>query len=125
MRQKTTITYLEHNMLACNRINRAIASWKKHVRVFSETCTSFSENTYMFFRKDVGVSSASLKAYNKCMLVSLLASFFAVSTVNAQVNERGDSVIVIKGHPLPCRNSHQRRTDRNCRWPCHRRLLLW
>ena len=31
------------------------------------------------------------------MLVSLLASFFAVSTVNAQVNERGDSVIVIKG----------------------------
>ena len=51
----------------------------------------------MFFRKDVGVSSASLKAYNKCMLVSLLASFFAVSTVNAQVNERGDSVIVIKG----------------------------
>ena len=44
MRQKTTITYLEHNMLACNRINRAIASWKKHVRVFSETCTSFSEN---------------------------------------------------------------------------------
>ena len=26
MRQKTTITYLEHNMLACNRINRAIAS---------------------------------------------------------------------------------------------------
>lgn len=97
MRQKTTITYLEHNMLACNRINRAIASWKKHVRVFSETCTSFSENTYMFFRKDVGVSSASLKAYNKCMLVSLLASFFAVSTVNAQVNERGDSVIVIKG----------------------------
>ena len=84
-------------MLACNRINRAIASWKKHVRVFSETCTSFSENTYMFFRKDVGVSSASLKAYNKCMLVSLLASFFAVSTVNAQVNERGDSVIVIKG----------------------------
>ena len=97
MRQKTTITYLEHNMLAYNRINRAIASWKKHVRVFSETCTSFSENTYMFFRKDVGVSSASLKAYNKCMLVSLLASFFAVSTVNAQVNERGDSVIVIKG----------------------------
>ena len=96
MRQKTTITYLEHNMLAYNRINRAIASWKKHVRVFSETCTSFSENTYMFFRKDVGVSSASLKAYNKCMLVSLLASFFAVSTVNAQVNERGDSVIVIK-----------------------------
>ena len=76
MRQKTTITYLEHNMLACNRINRAIASWKKHVRVFSETCTSFSENMYMFFRKDVGVSSASLKAYNKCMLVSLLASFF-------------------------------------------------
>ena len=48
MRQKTTITYLEHNMLACNRINRAIASWKKHVRVFSETCTSFSENTYTF-----------------------------------------------------------------------------
>ena len=88
-------------MLACNRINRAIASWKKHVRVFSETCTSFSENTYMFFRKDVGVSSASLKAYNKCMLVSLLASFFAVSTVNAQVNERGDSVIVIKGQVSP------------------------
>lgn len=51
MRQKTTITYLEHNMLAYNRINRAIASWKKHVRVFSETCTSFSENTYMFSGK--------------------------------------------------------------------------
>ena len=55
MRQKTTITYLEHNMLACNRINRAIASWKKHVRVFSETCTSFSENTYMFLEKLVRV----------------------------------------------------------------------
>ena len=39
MRQKTTITYLEHNMLAYNRINRAIASWKKHVRVFEKTRT--------------------------------------------------------------------------------------
>ena len=48
MRQKTTITYLEHNMLACNRINRAIASWKKHVRVFEKTRTTFWKNTYMF-----------------------------------------------------------------------------
>ena len=51
MRQKTTITYLEHNMLAYNRINRAIASWKKHVRVFRKTCTTFSKNTYVFRRK--------------------------------------------------------------------------
>ena len=42
MRQKTTITYLEHNMLACNRINRAIASWKKHVRVLHESRTCLS-----------------------------------------------------------------------------------
>ena len=64
MRQKTTITYLEHNMLACNRINRAIASWKKHVRVFSETCTSFSENTYMFFRKVVRVLGNSRTCFS-------------------------------------------------------------
>ncbi len=43
------------------------------------------------------------------------ASFFAVSTVNAQVNERGDSVIVIKGqvsdYYITVSQKHFRRYD--------------
>lgn len=78
-------------------INKLVNSFEKHVRVFRKACTCFSENMYVFWAKYVGTYIAPLKIYNKYILISLLFSIFVIPPTAAQVNERGDSVIVIKG----------------------------
>ena len=58
------------------------------------------------------------KIVSLALAVLLVLSLAACGSKNSGTGDVSDALTL-------CRNSHQRRTDRNCRWPCHRRLLLW